>query len=538
MIPDLLGIGFGPVPGITRRTLLGSALLAAPALAAGDRPSTLRFVPEADLTILDPIWTTAIVTMTHSYLVFDMLFGINERFEVQPQMAESAGTEQDGKLWRIRLREGLLFHDGEPVLARDCVASIRRWWARDPFGQSLQAVTDELSAPDDRTIVFRLKRPFPLLPAALGKPIANLCIIMPERLARTDPAQQVTEVVGSGPYRFLPNERVAGSRVAYERFAGYRPRASGTPELTSGPKRAYFDRVEWTIMPDPATAAAALRAGEVDWLEAPAHDLVPMLRTRRDLKVDIKDPLGRIALLRMNQLYPPFDNAAVRRALLGAMDQGDFMAAVAGTDPALSRTGVGFFTPGSPAASDAGLDIWAKRPDVAASRRALAEAGYSGQPVVVMGPADRPTLSALADVAVDLMQRLGMTVDYQVVDWGTLVARRAKKDLPSQGGWNMFPGDWLGLDASTPASYPPLRGNGDRAWFGWPKSPRLEELRQRWLDAADAPAQHAITTEMQRVAFEDVPFVPVGQYLSPTAYSASLTGMLSGPVLFWNIRRT
>ena len=207
MRPDLSGTGFGRAPGITRRALLGSALLAAPALAAVDRPSTLRFVPEADLTILDPIWTTAIVTMTHSYLVYDMLFGMNERFEVQPQMAESAGTEQDGKLWRIRLREGLLFHDGEPVLARDCVASVRRWWARDPFGQSLQAVTDELSAPDDRMIVFRLKGPFPLLPAALGKPIANLCVIMPERLARTDPAQQVTEVVGSGPYRFLPNER-------------------------------------------------------------------------------------------------------------------------------------------------------------------------------------------------------------------------------------------------------------------------------------------------------------------------------------------
>lgn len=535
MRPGLSG-GAGRVSGITRRTVLGSALLAAPALAAGNRPGTLRFVPEADLTILDPIWTTAIVTMTHSYLVYDMLFGINDRFEVQPQMAESAVTEQDGKLWRIKLRDGLLFHDGEPVLARDCVSSIRRWWVRDPFGQSLQSVADELSAPDDRTITFRLKRPFPLLPAALGKPIANLCVMMPERLARTDPAQQVTEVIGSGPYRFLPDERVAGARVAYERFAGYRSRVNGTPELTSGPKRAQFNRVEWTIMPDPATAAAALRAGEVDWLEAPAHDLVPMLQARRNLKVETKDPLGRIALLRMNQLHPPFDNAAVRRALLGAVDQGDFMAAVAGADPALSRTGVGFFTPGSPAASGAGLDGRA-RPDVAASRRALAEAGYAGQPVVVMAPADRPSLSALADVAVDLMQRLGMTVDHQVVDWGTLVARRAKKDPPSQGGWSMFPGDWLGLDASAPASYPPLRGNGDRAWFGWPTSPRLEELRQQWLEAADAPARHAISTGMQRVAFEDVPFIPVGQYLSPTAYSASLSGMLSGLVLFWNLRR-
>src|SRR4051794_8297314 len=212
--------------GISRRAVLGGALLAAPALAAGERAQVLRFAPESDVAVLDPIWTTATVTQAHSYLVYDMLFGLNERFEVQPQMAEGAADEDGGHVWRIVLRDGLLFHNGDRVLARDCVASIRRWWARDPFGQSLRAITDELSAADDRTILFRLKRPFPLLSAALGKPIANVCAIMPEHLAATDPAKQVTDVIGSGPYRFLPEERVSGARVAYGRFERYQPRPS------------------------------------------------------------------------------------------------------------------------------------------------------------------------------------------------------------------------------------------------------------------------------------------------------------------------
>lgn len=521
-----------------RRTLLatGAAALAAPALAAAAASRVLRFAPESDLSVLDPIWTTATITQTHSYMVFDMLFGLDEQFRVRPQMAEGAEVAQDGREWLIRLRDGLRFHDGEPVLARDCVASIRRWAVRDPFGQSLMAATDEISSPDDRTIRFRLKHPFPLLSAALGKPIANLCAIMPERLALTDPGRQAPEVIGSGPFRFLPDERVAGSRVAYARFEGYAPRPGDAAAWTSGPKVAHFDRVEWTIIPDPATAAAALRNNEIDWLETPESDLLPMLRSRRNLVVEIKNPSGRIAFLRMNQLHPPFDKQAVRHALLRAIDQRDFMAAVGGADPGLSRTGVGYFTPGSPSASTAGLEAWANPPGIEESRRAIAAGGYAGETVVVLAPGDRPTLRAMTDIAVDLMQKLGMRVDYQVVDWGTVVARRAKREAPGQGGWNVIPGDWIGIDAANPSAYPPLRTNGANAWFGWPDAKAIEALRTRWLQA-DAADQAAITAEMQRLAFMEVPFIPLGQYFSPTAYNRSLTGILSGSTLFWNVRR-
>jgi len=510
---------------------------AAPSIARAASDRVLNFVPESDLSVLDPIWTTTGITQSHAYLVYDMLFGLNSRYEVQPQMAAGAVTENGGLIWRIPLRDGLRFHDGEPVLARDCVASIQRWGVRDPFGQTLLEATDELSALDDRTLQFRLKRPFPLLPAALGKPVATLCAIMPERLARTDPFTQVSEVIGSGPFRFLADERVPGARVGYARFADYRPREDGVADWTSGPKVAHFDRVEWTVIADPATAAAALRSGEIDWLEAPQVDLLPMLRQQRHIELKVINTAGRLGFLRPNHLHPPFDKAEVRRALLAAVNQSDFMSAVSGADPALSRTGVGFFTPGSPSASEEGLDIWSHTPSLAVSRQAIAAAGYAGETVVVLGPGDTPTLRAISDVGVDLMQKLGMKVDYQVVDWGTVVSRRAKKEAPQQGGWNVFPGYWTGLDAINPAAYPPLRGNGDRAWFGWPKSPRLEELRNAWLAAADANAAERVTREMQRVAFEEVPFIPVGQYFGATAYNRSLQGVLTGSPLFWNVRR-
>src|SRR5262249_32081009 len=253
-------------------------------------------------------------------------------------------------------RPSLKFHDGAPVLARDCVASIKRWGAKDSYGQALLAATDEISAADDKTILFRMKRAFPLLPDALGKTPPNVCAIMPERLATTDPNQQVKEMVGSGPFRYKADERVPGARVVWERFADYVPRPEGTPSGTAGPKIVNFDRVEWRIIPDGGTVSAALEKGEVDWWLAPNADLLPILRKAQTLKVESIDPAGFIATLRFNHLNPPFDNAALRRALLGAVNQSDYMIGMVGTDTKLWRDRCGYFTPGTPMASEAGME--------------------------------------------------------------------------------------------------------------------------------------------------------------------------------------
>ena len=368
-----------------RRAVLAataSVALTLPRIARSQDQRVLRFVPYADLAVTDPIWSSTLSTRTHALTVFDTLYGTAADYSVHPQMAAGHTVEADGLRWRVTLREGLRFHDGTPVLARDCAASIRRWGKRDVFGQLLAEATEEITAPDDRTIVFRLKRPFPLLPTVLGRASTQVPVIMPERLALTDPFMQVPEIIGSGPYRFLPEERIAGARVGYARHAGYVPRPAGVPDQTSGPRIAHFDRIEFHVIPDPATAAAALQSGAVDWVEQPLIDLLPVLRRSRDIAVEVKDRTGMTGHLRLNHLYSPFDKPAVRRVLLQAISQADCMTAVAGSDARMWSDRAGIFAPGTPMATEAGLPPNGTRPDLAALRRALAEAGYAGERVV------------------------------------------------------------------------------------------------------------------------------------------------------------
>jgi peptide/nickel transport system substrate-binding protein len=523
-----------------RQFLAGTAAaLAAPRIARAAGAAVVKFVPQADLVVLDPIWTTATVTRNHAFLVYDTLYGHDAAFKSQPQMAAGATVEADGKTWEIMLRDGLAFHDGTPVLARDCVASIKRWGKRDGFGQALLASTEEVSAPDDKTILFRLKAPFPLLLDALGKSTAPPCLIMPERLANTDAFKAVTEVVGSGPYRFKADEHMSGNLAVYERNAAYQPRADGTPEWIAGPKVAHFDRVEWHTIPDAATAAAAVQSGEIDWWENPTPDYAPTLKGNANLVFTINDMTGSMAMMRLNWLYPPFDNPAIRRAILGGVDQADFMTAVAGTDQSLWKTDVGVFPPGTSFASDAGMAPFKGPRDYEKVKADLKAAGYNGEKIVVMGASDLPVIKAEADVGADMLTKCGMNVDYQVMDWGTLVLRRAKKDPPDKGGWNVFFTGFGGLDFINPAVHLLLRGNGANAWFGWPDDPKMEALRQDWFNAPDLAAQVKICRDIQAQALHDVLYVPLGQYYQPTVFQKNLsTGMMKAFPIFWNVRRS
>jgi peptide/nickel transport system substrate-binding protein len=513
-----------------------AAALSAPALAESNT-KLLKFIPQSDLTVLDPMWTTAYVTRNHGYMVFDTLFGLDSQYKPSPQMLAGFNTEADGKTWTLGLRSGLKFHDGEPVRAQDCVASIQRWSKRDAFGAALMDATDELSARDDKTIVFRLKRPFPLLPSALGKTPSFAPVIMPERLAKTDPGTAVTEMVGSGPYKFKADERVPGVRVVYERFADYKPREGGTPDMTSGPKVANFDRVEWTVIPDPTTAAQALINAEQDWWDYATADLMPLLARSRGVKVVVQEPTGQMSMIRFNHLQPPFNNPAVRRALLGAVSQEDTVTAVVGTDRKMWNVPVGIFCPNTPMASDVGLDVFKGERDYDKVKRELKDAGYKGEKVVLLASTDFPVLKAMSDVAADMLQRAGMNVDYVATDWGTVIQRRAKKDPVEHGGWSAFCTAWAGADQLNPAGHIALRANGDQAWFGWPNDPKLEQLRDAWFAAPDVDAQRKICAEIQQQALVSIPYIPTGQYLQPTAYRTNLEGVLNGFAIFWNVKK-
>ncbi|MDR3415456.1 MAG: ABC transporter substrate-binding protein [Nevskia sp.] len=510
------------------------AALARPALSQRMQ-RVVRFVPEGNLQNPDPIWTTTTVARNHGFMIWDLLYGQDSHGRPSPQMAAGHQVSDDRLTWRFTLRDNLIFHDGEKVRAQDCVPSILRWAKRRGLGQALLDRLDEIKAIDDRTFEVRLKRPYSLMLEAFG---TDNCFIMPERIAKTDAFTQINEYIGSGPYRFVRDEWVSGSIAVYSRWDKYVPIASGRQDFTSGPKVANFDRVEWNIMPDPATAAAALQSGEVDWVQQPLADLLPVLRKAPGVKVAVNDHVGVLPLIAFNHLNPPFNNPKLRRALLPAVEQLSFLQAAMGDESELYHVPVGVFTPGLSMANDAGLEVLTGPRDVAKAKKLVAESGYNGERVVLMAPSDYPATQAICQVTRDLFEQVGLNVEYASMDWGTLVQRRASHEPVEKGGWSAFCTTYEGLAVATPASHYPIRGNGLQAWFGWPTSPKLEGMRDAWFDAPDVAAQRKICEQIQLTVWDEVPYIPLGQWFNPTAMRANLMDVVQAPFpIFWGARK-
>ena len=515
----------------------GSRGFPMPAIAQGAAARTLRFVPQANLANFDPIWGTQYVVRNAAALVWDTLYGVDEKLQPQRQMVESEEVSDDGLTWTFRLRQGLKFHDGEPVLAKDVVASMTRWAARDPMGLMIKAIQQEFTAVDDRTFKWVLKKPYPKMLLALAKNNAPCSFVMPERIAKTDPFTQITEYVGSGPMKLVRNEWVPGAKAVFERFADYKPRDEA-PSWLAGGKRIMVDRIEWIVMPDPATASAALQNGEVDWWENPISDLVPVLKRNRNVMVDIADPLGNIGTFRMNHLHPPFNDVRARRAILMAMNQEDYMRAIVGSDDKLWKPLPGYFTPDTPLYNEEGGEILKMR-DIEGAKKLLAESGYSGQPVTCVVAQDQPITKAQGDVTADLLKRLGMNVDFVATDWGTTGQRRAQKSPPGQGGWAMFHSWHAGADCINPAAYTAIRANGDGAWFGWPNVPEVEKEVTAWFDAKNLEEEKAAARRLNKAALDNVVYAPTGFFLSYQAWRKNVSGIAKGPLpFFWGVSKT
>jgi peptide/nickel transport system substrate-binding protein len=519
-----------------RRSLVfgAAAALAAPAL--GGTAKTLTFVPQSPLASLDPVWTSAMTTRNIGFQVFDVLFGRDAQMNPKPQMLEGYRVEDDGKRWIMTLRPGQWFHDGEPVLSRDCSASLRRWMKRDPGGVTLESRLDAIETPDDRTLVLRLNRRFPALPTLLSK-FQTAAVMVPARLAATDPFRQMPETIGSGPFRFLADEYVIGSHAALVPFERYRPRAEPA-SFTAGGHRVLVDRMEWKMIPDAATAANALITGEVDWLEMPLPDLLPMLRRSPGVVTGRLDDWGMISQLRPNHLNPPTSNVEFRRALLAIIDQQEIMQAVMGNDLDGAVTPMGYLSTGKAEVDRAGIEASATRPGPDAVKRMLANAGYGGEPLVLLHTSDQPFYNVASQVVADQLRRAGVTIDDQVMDWGTVLQRRASREPLAKGGWSLFVSVTPVPEYRNPLLATLLRGNGRNAWIGWPDIPRIETAYNAWLDTDDAAEETRLEREIQLAAYEAVPFVPLGRYMPSGAWRSALSHPLKGPApVFWEISK-
>ncbi len=525
-----------------RRKFLGSAAAAAVsaplarvAIAQPANQRVLRFVPQANLTLLDPIFTTALVTTNHGWAIYDTLFSVNTKQEIRPQMAEGYTVSDDGRTILIKLRDGLKFHNGEPVRAQDCAPSLARWAKRDTLGVTLDKFVDEWGVQDDRTVKISLKQKLSLFMQGLATGGASMPFIVPEHVGKSDPFKQNIETIGSGPLKFVKGEFVPGSFVAYERNTAYVPRQEPA-EWTSGGKVMHFDRVEWKIIPDAATAAAALQSGEVDWYEQVHADLIPVLRKHPDITIGSANPTGFNAVLRFNHLHPPFNNVAIRRAIMMAVSQEDYMASITGNDPTAFRSCKAYFPCGTKYGREFGGELMQANLDKA--RAMLKAAGYANEKVVLISPTDFTTIGPLGDVTFDLLKKLGMNVELIATDWGSVTQRRASKEPVDKGGWSLMHTWAPGNIISTPVEHLFIRGLGATGWFGWYSDAEVEKLVQDWLLAPDEAAAHAMADAIQKRTFDQVPTVPIGNFQIRTARRKNIQGQIEASGAYmWNMRR-
>jgi peptide/nickel transport system substrate-binding protein len=476
-------------------------------------------------------------TRNVGFMIYDVLFGRDAGMNPKPQMLAGYVVEDDGKRWVMTLRDNQWFHNGERVLARDCTASLRRWMQRDPGGATLAARLDALEAPDDQTIVVRLKKPFPALPTLLSK-FQTAAVMVPEHIANgTDPFKQMTETIGSGPFRFLADEYVIGSHAAMVPFDRYVPRDEPA-SFTSGGHRVLVDRVEWKMIPDAATGANALMTGEVDWLEMPLPDLLPVLQRTPNVVVGRLDDWGFISQLRPNHVVAPTSNVKLRQVIMAAIDQRAVMQAMMGSDPESAITPMGYLATGKPEVDRAGIEALTKRRSIDELKAMLAESGYQGERLVLLHTTDQPFYNTASLVVADALGKIGMHIEDQAMDWGTVLQRRASKAALDKGGWSLFVSVTPVPEYRDPLLGSLLRGNGKDAWIGWPDIPRIETAYNAWLDAADPAEQTRLEREIQLAAIESVPFIPLGRYMPRVAWSKNLSAPLKGPApVFWNVSK-
>jgi peptide/nickel transport system substrate-binding protein len=506
-------------------------MLAAPAMAE----TTLRLVAHSDLKVLDPIWTTAYITRNHGYLIYDVLFARNAAGETTPQMAEKAEVSPDKLTYTITLRDGLEWHDGKPVTAEDCIASIRRWATRDSLGQQMMTFVGDIKALDAKTFRIELKEPFGLVLEALGKPSSNVPFMMPKRVADTDPGKQIDDYTGSGPFIFKKDEWKPGEKVVYVKNPKYKPRAE-PPSMLAGAKIAKVDRVEWLAIPDFATAANALINGEIDIIEQPPPDLFPLLKQDKNIAMFGWNPQGSQIIMRMNYLYPPFNNVKARQAALLSITQEDFLRAQVG-DPEIYRVCNAPLVCDSKYGKTYG-DLLIK-PDFDKARQLLKESGYDGTPVVVLHQTDLQSSNRLQPVAKQALEKAGFKVDLQAMDWQSVVSRRARKEAPDKGGWNIFFTTSVTVDGDNPASNSFTNAGCDKAWFGWPCDADMEKLRSAFARETDPAKQKELAIAVSDRVMSQAQFAVLGQYKTFGAYRKDrVSGWLEAPApVFWNISK-
>ena len=492
---------------------------------AAARPFTV--VLESEVVIVDPHMTTAAITRTFGYHIFDTLFSMDSKGRIRPQMVSEYSTSADGLAWSFALRNGLTWHDGADVTAADCVASLRRWGKLDSLGRMMLAATDKIEVTGDRTFRIGLTQPFPLMLDVLGKPNAPVPFMMPARIMQAAGAGRITEITGSGPFVFRKDQWRPGDSMVLGRNDAYVPRDE-KPDFLSGGKVVHVDQVVLRVMPDQATGANALIAGEIDYMQFLPFDLLGSLGKADGVRLmELNGPDMYQGNFRLNHASGPFADPAVRRVLWKLVSQDEILTAIGIPDRFRLKTCPSYFMCGTPLETSAGSEV--ARFSVADAKAELARTQYRGEPVVMLEVAGSISQTA-GNVLAQHMKEAGFTVDEQLMDWGTVLARRAKRE-----GWSMFPVYSNGADMDSPLTHFYITNNcGD--YPGWSCDAAVTDLLGAFVKADGLDARRAIAAKIQAAAYETVPSVMWGQFAIPVGYRTRVRNLIQSAFpMLWNV---
>ncbi|WNJ91594.1 ABC transporter substrate-binding protein [Bosea sp. 685] len=489
-------------------------------------PKSMIAVLESEVVILDPHATTAAITRTFAYHVFDTLFSMDMAGTIHPQMVDTFETAPDGLSWRFKLRDGLSWHDGAPVKASDCVASLKRWARGDALGKMLMAAVTGIEAVDERSFRIVLREAFPLMLDVLGKPNAPVPAMMPERILPPGD-ERIKEIIGSGPFKFKASAWRPGDRAVLERFEQYKPRAE-KPDFLAGAKVVKVDEVVLRVMPDDATATTALIAGEIDYMQYLPFDWLDKLEKAPNVNIMALTGLDMFqGNFRLNHATGPFADRAVREVLWKLVDQGEVLQAIGIPDRYLVKNCPSFFMCDAPLSSTEGAAT--ARLAIEEARAALKKTAYKGEPVVFLSVAGSISQTA-GTVLADNMRKAGFTVDEQVMDWGTVLARRAKKE-----GWGIFPVYANGIDMMSPLTHFYI-GNNCANYAGWSCDAVISEKLAAYARAPDPAMRKRIAAEIQVEAYKDTPSVMWGQFSRPAGYRSRVKSIVQSSFpMFWQL---
>lgn len=530
---------------ISRRSVLkagvatGAALSFSSVLRAQTSPSatdTVRMVKYADLRVFDPMLSADYVPADHGAAVYDTLFSLDSKQAPQPQMVGKWGVSDDKRVYTFELRDGLSWHDGTPVTASDCVASIRRWTEIAPGGQLIKTLAIDISKKDNKTFTIVLKEPLGLLVEILAALTPPCLYIMREKDANTPPTEQVTANIGSGPFKFNQALARPGANFTYDRNDKYVPR-SEAPDGLAGGKVVKVDRVIWDNIADQQTAVAALQAGEIDYLESVPLDLLPVLQGNRDIALQVLDEGGSVRYFRMNCLQKPFNNVKARRALLYLINQEAAMRAT--FPPEYISPVTSLFGRKTAYTNDENTGWFKKGGDPEKAKQLFQEARYGGEKIVILQPTSIAHMFNGAEYLANALRKIGINAELAPSDWGGMIARLDNQGSVEDGGWSIFPSADSDVVMADVLGNPLFLANGEKAWYGWPKNDEFEALRAKWTTAATLEERKALAREMQRVWWDFVGLVFYGAAFSPIARRTSLTGLIGTPVIvpMWNMQK-